>query len=250
MQSYVLNLAANGVRAFDVLADLFVYESGLPTPTTGDTRIKIKPNTGAEIVLRPGQRFRLAPDSNATHWEVSALDPSVALVGYVIIGSGEFDDANTLNKVTLDASGINNVYINNTPAQRVPVSLDTTQTLNQSGIILSYTNHVEMGSVAVAAGSTTQLISGASNANGMIVNRWLIDGGPAGGVVSLAGKNAPGMATAYDGALLDLWTSAAANRQKSDLSQGMLKIPPGWGLWLWSTNAGTFQSINVLYTLL
>lgn len=269
MQSYVFNLAPNNlVRAFDVPADLFVYESGVPTPTTGDTRIKIKPNTGAEMVLRPGQRFRLAPGSEASHWEVSALDPSVTLTGYVIIGSGEFDDANTLNKFTLDATLANNVTVTNTPGQRVPTSADLTQTIpvsiagtvNVAGNTVQYTNSfADAGLVAITA---QQIFAPASNPNGAYVEfaevAMSASSNGVSTVVSLIAKaTAPTSQT--DGDVLMVVNCSSG--QGAPCTPGLvnqilgtrIKIPAGKGLYLNQVLVGTgAEKCNktVLYSLL
>jgi hypothetical protein len=249
MQSYVLNLAVGAVRAFDVPADLFVYESGAPTPTTGDTRIKIKPNTGAEIVLRPGQRFRLAPNSDATHWEVSALDPAVAIVGYVIIGAGEFDDANTLNKVTLDATFANQVTVTNTPAARVPVTLDTNQLLkldpnnsiSSAAPVMAYTN--AKSNISLPASAAANLITAAENVNGVIFEQIVHSLG--GGGVLLAKATAP--TGPYDGEVLNGLFAPVSG--PATVTQ-RIKVTAGKGVWVWNSHGSTIFVGNVLYTVL
>lgn len=255
MQSYVLNLAPNGVRAFDVPADLFVYESGAPTPTGGDTRIKVKPNTGAEIVLRPGQRFRLAPNSNATHWEVSALDPAVSLAGYVIIGSGEFDDANTLNKVTLDATFANQVTVTNTAAARVPVNLDPSQTLPVSiaGNVATTQGTMQFsGSFESSSPSSTaiQVVSAAANVNGVDIKQFLLCGNiSVSGMVSLIAKaTAPG--NVIDGDVLDAYfVNSGSNITYK--SQPLVRVPAGKAVWIIAVgDTNVMLNKSVLFTIL
>ncbi|MBV6324362.1 hypothetical protein [Duganella violaceipulchra] len=278
MQSYVFNLGtgAAAVRAFDVPADLFVYESGVPTPTSGDTRIKVKPNTGAEIVLRPGQRFRLAPGSNATHWEVSTLDPAVTLTGYIIIGSGEFDDANTLNKFTLDATFANNVKVTNTTAERVPVTLDTTQSLginnttanrvpvtldpaqvlNIAGTTVQYTNSFSDSVVTTLTNAV--VFSAAANANGAYVEfaevSAVLTTNGAYTCTLVAKATAP--ASDVDGDVIMITSAGGQNAlgpltQINDRLGYRVKIPAGKGLWLNQNNGANFGAKKtVLYTLL
>lgn len=261
MQSYVLNLAPAAVRPFDVPADLFVYESGTPTPTTGDTRIKVKPNTGAEIVLRPGQRFRLAPDSNATHWEVSALDPTVTLTGYVIIGSGEFDDANTLNKVTLDATFANTVTVTsmpgvqiaNTPAARIPTTADLSQTIpvsiagtvNVAGSTINYSSSWT-NNTSTASGVPIQIVAPAANINGIMVSRSVLFQDSNGPTMILAKASAP--ATWLDGDVIAC-APGAASASIPVVEDAQIKIPAGRGLWLISPGI-VAQMRSLLYTIL
>lgn len=250
MQSYVLNLSpSNLVRAFDVPADLFVYESGAPTPTTGETRIKVKPNTGAEIVLRPGQRFRLAPDSNATHWEVSALDPSVTLAGYVIIGSGEFDDANTLNKVTLDATFANQVTVTNTTASRVPVALDPTAVLNTNQNIMQYTGSWEYGTLTTAP---VAVVLAASNINGVDIKQVQLFGaaGTSGHWCLIAKTGAVAPTNFQDGDVLECGALTASTTVGLKFLTGV-RVPAGKTVWFYSTaDNATGLNKSVLFSLL
>lgn len=167
MQTYALNLTGAASRIFPATADLFVYESGTNGPD-GELRIIVKPDNGGEITLRPGQRFRLPPGEKASQWMVRAFDGTAPIVGAVIIGSGEFDDANTMNKFTLDASLANNVTVKNTDAERVPVALDPQDILNTSEPIMSYTNSKNVGLIV---SSNTILVSAAENQNGVIIEQ-------------------------------------------------------------------------------
>lgn len=256
MQSYVMKLTAGATRSFGVKADLFVYESGAATPAEGDTRIRVKPDTGAEMVLRPGQRFRLAPGSEATRFEVSALDAAVSLDGYVVIGSGEFDDANTLNKFTLDATLTNNVTVTNTTAQRLPVNLDLTQrlpvaldptaVLNTNQNTMLYTN-----SFATTARTDTaqQVVAAATNVNGVDLKQLAIIGTPSGAgyMYMLAKATAPTGPT--DGDLLDVIQLAATPTVvKSDSN---VRAPAGKAVWLYcAADQAAALHKSVLFTVL
>lgn len=193
MQSYNLNLtAARPQTIYPATADLFVYESGT---SAGLTSIIVKPDNGNEITVKPGQWFRLTDGERASQWLVRSADGASVINGTIIIGSGEFGDANTLNKFTLDASFANNVEITNTTAKRVPVTLDTAQTLpvslaairvnnttaqrvpvtldpaqvlNTSESIMSYTH---ARPITMATSAYVQIASPAENVNGIIIEQ-------------------------------------------------------------------------------
>lgn len=104
MQSYPMALSAAVPSAvFMSEADLFVYESGVSL--VGDNRIIVKPESGAEIILKPGQRVRMAADREKTRvWYVRSFDGVSVITGTIVIGSGEFEDSN----LTLGASSVLN----------------------------------------------------------------------------------------------------------------------------------------------
>lgn len=92
MQLYPLNLTvANPQTSFSVEANGFWYEECMAS--SGDNRILVKPENGADIILRPGQSFRLTEMTR--RFNVNSLDPTSVISSRVIIGSGEFSDNNT-----------------------------------------------------------------------------------------------------------------------------------------------------------
>lgn len=125
-------------------------------------------------MLRPGQQFRLKQRSG--RWFVRSYDGSSAIAGTIIIGDGEFFDSNTNNTVTLDATFANNVTVQNTGANPIPVDLTNTAVeikndggnpIPVSGTVstvegaMTYTNsHVTNAPTNVAI----QVFSAASNA--------------------------------------------------------------------------------------
>ncbi|WP_373987006.1 hypothetical protein [Duganella sp. BuS-21] len=261
MQAYVLKLAVNETRPFNLVGDLFVYESATPTPSTGETRIRVKPDSGAEMVLRPGQRFRLSPGEKAQHWEVKAYDPAVQLDGAVIIGAGEFDDANTLNKVQLDATFANIVKVNNTTAERVPVQLDPSTTINVAGTTVQYTNAFANNSVAATA--AIQVFTAAQNPNGAYIEFAEVSlAGSNSGATSpasvslLAGAVAP--TTDIDGDLIFVvsmgsMVGSSSMAQAASVNEKLsvrVKIAAGKGLWVNQTAVTGICKKTVLYTLL
>ncbi|QGZ37770.1 hypothetical protein IP92_02940 [Pseudoduganella flava] len=167
MQSYTFNLTPGNGQAttLQTVGNLFVYESAT---TTGDVRVSVKPDSGGEIILKPGQRFR--PAKPAMQWQVRMVgtDP---LAGTFIIGEGDFDDANTLNRVTLDASFANNVTVMNDSAHRVPVSLDPNQLLQNSAPIMTYTTAKNKLTVGTASTDVVELLAPTDNLNGAVVEQ-------------------------------------------------------------------------------
>jgi hypothetical protein len=102
-----------------VKGTFFTLESTEKTGT-GDQRIIVKPDNGDTLILKAGQGFRLK--DMTVQWLIWAYDPAATIYANIIVGDGEFQDSNTLNKVTLDASFANNVTVMNTTASPVPVS--------------------------------------------------------------------------------------------------------------------------------
>jgi hypothetical protein len=240
MQSYPLKLLAGASTTVQTEADLFVYESGTVTGST-ETRIIVKPDNGSEIVLRPGQRFRAS--DRAMAWNVRGYDAAAVIAGMVIIGSGEFDDANTLNRVTLDASFANVVTVANTTAQRVPVAMDETKTLNMAEIVIYGKNFTSTGDT----NTFLKMIDPAENVNGLIINQLLM--GVAGTTLMLtavAKETIP--ASVYDGEVVDVMYITPNAPYKSG---NQVKIAPGKGLWITGPGVSTVGMLkSVLYTLL
>jgi len=169
MQTYALNLT-NDSRSYSSAGDLFVYESGQVAGNEGaDLRIIVKPDSGGEITLKPGQQFRLPKGESAMQWYVRAATPGNNITGYIIIGAGEFDDANTLNTFKLDGTFTNAVKVTNTEAERVPVSLDPKQLLQQTAPLMAYNASREVN-ISSATGPTT-LFTAAENVNGLIIEQ-------------------------------------------------------------------------------
>ncbi len=142
MQYFPLQVTAAQIANLMVQGDYFVYESA----STGvDTRIVVKPQNGGEMLLKPGQRFRIVDPVGV--WSVRAFDGASTIVGVVVIGSGEFEDSNVNTLLSLSSA-----TITNTTANRVPVTLDPAQTLPVS---LTGQSVSIAGTVNVAGASVT-----------------------------------------------------------------------------------------------
>lgn len=267
MHSYPLNLAPGAARDFTAQADLFVYESGAVTPDTGDLRIIVKPDTGGEIVLRPGQRFRLAPGAKATNWNVKANDAAMTITGSLVIGAGEFDDANTLNTFKLDGTFTNTVKvsnttaervpveldaaagikINNTTAQRVPVSLDSQQSINVSGALVTYT-HKYVGNTASLAQTAIAMLAAASNINGAVLEKFDVNIGT-GTLFTIVAKATPPASTS-DGDVLFMSSGPVGVNSLDMAKSGRIKVPAGMGIWYVSQAADNSNLRAALFTVL
>jgi predicted nucleic acid-binding protein len=262
MQTYNLKLTATAPQvSFVAAANLFVYESGAGPTSTAETRILVKADSGGEITLRPGQSFRLPPGETAMQWLVRSYDNAAVINGAVIIGAGEFVDANTNNVVTLGEGFANQVKVNNTTAERVPVSIDTAQkmpvsvpdgvkitnttgeripvTLDQNSSItttdpvMAYTNSKK---VAYVSSTVTALITPAENVAGVIVEQVITTVAS-----SLVAKSSlPGAFD--DGDLVEYSNAAQASNRKR------VKLAPGKGLYV-HTNVSS-GTAYVLWTAL
>lgn len=266
MQTYPLKLSAAASQAmFSTRADLFVYESG---DSAGDTRILVKPDSGGEIALRPGQRFRLPPGEKASQWLVRVYTTGATIDGTIIIGSGDFDDANTNNIVTLSESFSNTVLvsnsgegqaipvsltgtkINNTTAERIPVSLDEGQLASLEGQAMAYTKAWTHN--AVLAGNTSvQIMAPAENTNGAILHVFKSISKKSGGgdafMTLLAKNGAPISLT--DGDVLMAQT-IPVDYANAELPHA-IRVPAGRGLYLYASAAEGGNALrNALLTIL
>ncbi|MES2163353.1 MAG: hypothetical protein V4476_19540 [Pseudomonadota bacterium] len=120
MQSNKFTIPAGGSVSLPVTGRGFWFESG--TSTTANTYIIVKPTTGGtEIRLRPGQNVNAIGDQ--AFWTITAEDQAAVINGYCIIGNGDFQDNNTSNLVTINASAIPNAFA--LPVQKQALSTIT-----------------------------------------------------------------------------------------------------------------------------
>lgn len=178
LQYYDINLAPNQTQKIGAQGRYIYYYAGSTpliaggaTPAAaGNQAIKVQAGqSGNTILLMPGQSYRLdEADKAPSEWIVTNFKGAEIITGQVLVGEGDFQDSNTSNTsyVKLDATFANNVKVTNDTGSRVPVSLDTTQTLNVNvaGTSVQYTNAWADSTVAAANGQV--IFTPAANVNG------------------------------------------------------------------------------------
>lgn len=272
LQYYDFQLAASQSATQEISAQgRYIYYYSGTTPlisgggaaglaAAGNQAIKITSGgTGNSLLLLPGQSYRL-PDSEKVpnSWKVTNLLGAEVITGRLLVGEGEFVDSNTNNIFKLDATFANNVTVNNTTANRVPVTLDTTQILNVAGNTVQYTNSFSNASILAL---TAQVIfSPAANVNGAYVE--FIEVGLSNGIVLsdsqiiniIAKNSAP--ANQDDGDVVFTAVGPSSNGGTVgfvpvNITQSIrIKIPAGKGLYLNQTSCNGYSRKTVLYTLL
>lgn len=262
METYPLSFTAlKGFQNLPAQGDLIVYESA-NVALNAEARVRVKPDSGGEVWLKPGQWFRAT--QLVSNWSIKSFNGNDVIDAFFVIGSGDFGDANTLNKFTLDATFANNVKVTNSVAERVPVTADLTQTIPVSiagavtvvGTTVNYTN--AFADASTGAQVATPVFLPAANVNGAYIEYAEISASNAGAgnfVASLIAK-ASAPANAIDGDVVmitscgGIGTSGSAPTVNDRLGV-RIKIAAGKGLYL-NQNNGAPSTANktVLYTLL
>lgn len=244
--------ATQKTNRFSIVGDGFWYIDAAAADGV-DTRIKVTPEGGSTVVLKPGQHFRL--EAPCASWVIASMTGAEVFTGNIIIGKGDFGDSNINNKFVLDASFANEVTVVNTAGSPVPVSLaggelevknDAGNPLNTIDL-MKYTS--SFSSAATSQGPI-QVVSAAANVNGCDVWKFSTSGalGGTSDMVLLAKATAP---TGYlDGDLISVVQITASQAIKSD--KPALRVPAGKGLWIYCAGDSTGNQVtkNVLYTLL
>lgn len=250
MQSRTINTNLAGASiTIPCTGSGFWFESG--TSTTSNSYIIVKPDTGAEFRIKPGQSVK-DPKVQVSTWTVHAEDPAAIITGNIIIGNGDFNDDNVSNTFKLDATFANTVNVTNTAAQRVPVSLDPAQVLNIPGAIVAYTNsHISAGSSVT--NTAIQILAAAANVNGAILNKFelIASSSLAAAVTVLAKATAPGAISDGDvlfGAVLQAGVPARIALNTAEC--GSVKVPAGKGIWYISNSADGATLRDALITVL
>lgn len=200
METFPLSFTAlRGFQNLPAAGNLFVYESAV-VADGAETRVRIKPDSGGEVWLKPGQWFRT--QERVSNWSIKSFNSNDIIDAFFVIGDGDFGDANTLNKFKLDATFANTVLVTNTVGQALPVavqgtvpvsiqgtvpvsiqnaqveitndsgnriavSLDPAQVLNTVGNTVAYTS-----SYSNTAGTAlVTLVTPAANVNGVLVSQ-------------------------------------------------------------------------------
>lgn len=237
MQTYPLNLNPSvPAVVLSVDGDLFVYESGLLQTQYGATKINVKPENGNEITLRPGQKFRLPKGEKVSRWFVRLEEPDDSeLLGAIIIGSGEFDDTNSVisQVVPVQASG------------NFPVTI--AQTVNTLAVNMQYNGSFTTSATAHA--TTLTVFTPASNANGVDIKSFKISGtmGASGGTFQLLAKTSAPTALG-DGDVIDMFTMKQGLENYSN--KDFLRVPAGKGLYIRAASDEALVYKSLLYTVL
>ena len=237
MQANNINIAAGATQTLPCVGTGFWFESG--TSSTSNSYIVVKPDTGAEIVLKPGQHFQDPAASTGT-WRISALDPAATITGRVIIGNGEFGDSNINNTFKLDGTFTNSVNVNNTTAAPANVSVVgvTTATpfpvvipgvVNTSQGAMAYSNSFQ--STAQSNVAPIQILAPGANVNGAVLAQTLVSGVPGANITMTFLAKATAPANITDGDVLDAITvgSAVINNFQN---QSPIKVAAGKGIWV------------------
>lgn len=257
LQYYDFQLAASQSATQEISAQgRYIYYYSGTTPlisgggaaglaAAGNQAIKITSGgTGNSLLLLPGQSYRLPDEEKIPNfWKITNLLGAEAITGRVLVGEGEFVDSNTNNIFKLDATFANNVTVNNTTANRVPVTLDTNQVLNIAGNTVTYTN--SFSDSGFAAQTAQVIFTPAANVNGAYLELVEVVSKQAGYEITLIAKNSPPINDTDGDILFSSYMSQAQN-----ITQSLrIKIPAGKGLYL-NQAAGIVNRKTVLYTLL
>ena len=219
----------------------FRFESG--TTTTADKYIVVTTESGNKIVMKPGQQFRVS-DLNG-NWTIKANDPTAAITGRIAVFSADedFQDSNVFTAISLDASLVNNVRVNNTLADPVNVlAADSAMT---------YTNSYFTNWETIYNTGAQTILSGAANVNGVIVEFAEISAGC--NAASIAGK---AMLKAGGALLLGMQvapSSVTTLSSETVMLTKRVKVPAGQALTMETTTQGgslIYGVISVLYTVL
>jgi hypothetical protein len=243
VESYSIKFTvAAGNQNLPASGDLFVYESAVGA---GETRLRVKPDNGGEMILRPGQWFR-NPDK-VTQWAIKSYNGNDVVDAVIVIGFGEFGDANTLNKVTLDATFANKVEVTNTTEKRIPVTLDTAQIITTAGNVMTYTASYSSG--VPSGGGAIALLSPGTNVNGVIVNAFDYVGQPPGNFVfTVLAKASPPTGQA-DGEVI-FSGMLAVSVLTSFSMQKAVKVAAGKGVYFYCAQNDNAAVRSALFTVL
>lgn len=232
--------------------------------STGDPRIKVKAESGAEVILKPGQRVRMT--ERAQRWNVTSMDGITPITVNAIIGSGEFDDANTLNAFTFDTrSGAipttvqgpvtvqGELEIKNDAGNRLPVTLDPAQTNKMSNEGAIY-DTAWGGTVATSQYVPIKIVDPAANLNGIKIARVIIQRDVAANSRGALIAKATAPTTDTDGDILHAtvpdMSGVAAGMGAMYSSGEVIVVPPGKGLWFITSLATANIIKSVLYKVL
>ncbi len=249
MQRYPLSLDAgnNYGRVIQFQGNGFWFVNGDPEIEDADTHIVLRPDTGDEVYLKPGQSVRL--NKLATTWNISSLAGG-GITGEIIIGNGDFADSNTTNSVSIE-SVVGTVPVSGPDGDPVVVEIDTTSgavavalepgaSVTESPITIT-NSHAATGNIG--ANTSTAILLPAANVNGVVLLSAFIEKSTLGHFTLLAKASA--VTGQVDGTVLIHIPQAAAAGEYFELP-ARLKVPAGMGLYMWTNNTmAIYRAINL-----
>jgi hypothetical protein len=228
MQTHPLSLtAAAPATSINIEGRAFRYISGT---SAGDARIIVKPESGNEMELKPGQGFKLTGEVG--RWFVKSFDGVSNITGTLNIGSGDFED----NNVRLDGS----VAIAGTPTVNLSAGTKVQEEL------IAY-NGAWTDNANLAAWTAVQIVAPGANVNGITVHAAMIEDrltGETGAFLAKAG------AAPVDFVTGDVIVYAKGKPSATEMSRltNKIKVPAGKGLYYIQNHAnGTLRTIT--YTI-
>ncbi len=250
MQSQDLKVGAGNSTLVQVPGTGIWFESG--ASTTADAYIVVKPDTGAEITLKPGQHFQ-DPTHISREWRITGHDPAAVITGRLIIGNGDFGDSNISNTVSINnvignVPVVGTVTVGNTGANRVPIAINPTDTIKTQVMPMTYTTGIN---TAAAVNVAVNIVTAAANVNGAILQQTLVSGqtnGTTYGTICFIAK-ATAPASITDGDLLDCCTYGP-NSFTNFQNQSPIQVAAGKGIWLISNFNEAVMQKGALVTVL
>ncbi|MCE3602381.1 hypothetical protein LXA47_01975 [Massilia sp. P8910] len=238
-----VEISAQGRYVYYQAGSTPLIDAGSASASAGNQGIKCTAGgTGTSVVLMPGQSLRLPASEKAPgYWRIDNAKNLEQVYGKLLVGEGEFTDANILNTVRLDGSVVNLMKVSNSTAERVPVKLDPND-IYMMGPIVQYTDSLLNPNV-MPIGATT-IVSPAANVNGVILSKVTLASDASATYSLLTKASAP--TNVYDGNVLYY---IAPGAPVLDNVQA-IKIPAGRGLYFFASANCAGAMRNLLWAVL
>ncbi|HEX8611938.1 MAG TPA: hypothetical protein VF800_11685 [Telluria sp.] len=238
-----VEISAQGRYVYYQAGSTALIDAGTASANAGNQGIKCTAGgTGTSVVLMPGQSLRLPANEKAPgYWRIDNAKNLEGVYGKLLVGEGEFTDANILNTVRLDGSVVNLMKVSNSTAERVPVKLDPND-IYMMGPIVQYTDSL-FHATPLGAGAYV-LVSPAANVNGVILSKTLLTSDASAAYSLLTKSSTP--ANVVDGNVLYYVgpTSPVIDNVQA------IRIPPGRGLYFYASSTTTALMKNLLWAVL
>lgn len=111
MQSFDINIPINTTRNIDAQGDYLSYYVGSAGGADA-TLLLSHDSSGSTIQLKPGQAIRLQKGQSGGLWRLANYANQAAIVGVVVIGSGQIDDHTVSGTVAVVDNSFSQVIIN------------------------------------------------------------------------------------------------------------------------------------------